>query len=263
MTSSEMTPADFAAITNGGGFGAEGGAWWIIILFLFAFAGGWGNGGGYGNNSGSSVKDQYVLSSDFATIQRQLSDGFGALESKGDAINNGLCSGFYETARIGDGINTNILTNSNAIQVANMQGFNALQAQLSQCCCDNKAAIADVKYNMAMNTNTLQNAVQTGFCQTNFNNQSNTRDIIDNQNANARAILDALNAQTIAAKDEKIAEQNQRINALQLAASQQAQNAYLIEQLSAKCPVPSYLTANPNGPLNYSVPYGCGCACGQ
>lgn len=169
MSFSEMSPADFAAVTgNNDGFG-NGNGWWIILLFLL-----WGRGG-Y-DNGGSSVKDQYVLSSDFATIQRQLSDGFGALESKGDAINNGLCSGFYETARIGDGINTNILTTGNA-----------LQAQLAQCCCDNKSAIADLKYSGAMNTTAITNAVNSGFCQTNFNAQTNARDIIDSQNANTRA----------------------------------------------------------------------------
>lgn len=256
MTMDGMTPADLAAVTgnNNDGFG-NGSGWWVILLFLI-LGRGWG---GYGdNNGGSSIKDQYVLSSDFATIQRQLSDGFGALESKGDAINNGLCSGFYETARIGDGINTNILTNSNAIQVANMQGFNAVQSQLAQCCCDNKAAIADVKYADAMNTNAITNAVNTGFCQTNFNAQSNTRDIVDSQNAGFQAVMARIDALERNRKDEKIAEQAQQINALQLAASQAAQNNYLVNTLTAQIaprPIPAF-TVNP--PYQYT---GCGCNC--
>lgn len=244
----EMSPADYAAITgnNNGGFG-NGDSWWIILLFLAIF-GGWGNGGYGGGNGGSSVKDQYVLSSDFATLQRMIGDGFGATESKLDSVNNGLCSGFYESARIADGINTNI-----------MQSANALQSQLAQCCCDVREGISGVNYNMAMNANGIQNAIQTGFCQTNYNGQSNTRDIIESQNNNTRAILDAITANKVEALKDRIAEQNQQISALNLAASQQAQNAYLIDQLGTKCPIPAYLTCNPNAPLNYSVNYGCGC----
>lgn len=242
----EMSPADYAAISgNNNGFG-NGDSWWIIILFLAIF-GGWGNGG-YGGNGGSSVKDQYVLSSDFATLQRQLSDGFGSMERKGDSITNGLCDGFYTQAQLVNGVNTNV-----------MQSANAIQSQLAQCCCDTREAISGINYNMAMNTNALQSAVQTGFCQTNFNGQTNTRDIIDSQNANTRAILDAIQSNKVEALKDRIAEQNQQINALNLAASQQAQNAYLIDQLGTKCPIPAYLTCNPNAPLNYSVNYGCGC----
>lgn len=242
--SENMSLADIAAVTNNEGFGG-GAGWWIILLFLLVGRGGWGN-------EGSSVKDQYTLTSDFATIQRQLSDGFGALEAKGDTINNGLCSGFYETARIGDGINTNILTTGNAIQVANMQGFNSLQSQLAQCCCDNRAAIADLKYSEAMNTNAITNSVNTGFCTTNFNAQSNTRDIIDSQNANTRAILDAIQSNKIEALKDRIAEQNQTINALNLSASQARQNEYLVNQLRP-CPIPAYITCNP---------FGCNCGSG-
>lgn len=246
-----MSPADLSAVMgNNDGFG-NGGAWWIILLFLIL-----GRGWGYGDNQGgSSVKDQYVLSSDFATIQRQLSDGFGALEAKGDSISNGLCSGFYETARIGDGINTNILTTGNAMQIATMQGFNAVQSQLAQCCCDNRAAIADIKYADAMNTNNITNAVNTGFCQTNFNAQNNTRDIVDSQNAGFQAVMARIDALESHRKDEKIAEQAQQISALQLAASQAAQNNYLVNQLRP-CPVPAYITCNP-----FAASYGCGNTC--
>lgn len=126
---------------------------------------------------------------------------------------------------------------------------NALQSQLAQCCCDNREAISGVNYNMAMNTNALQHSVESGFCQTNYNNASNTRDIIDNQNSNARAILDALNAQQIAAKDAKIAEQSQQIFGLQLAASQQAQNNYLVQTLKP-APVPSFPAGQLYGYMN-------------
>ena len=244
----EMSPADYAAITgNSNGFG-NGDSWWIILLFLAIF-GGWGNGG-YGNRggSGSGAADNYVLASDFATIQRQLSDGFNSIDNALDRQNAGICDLGYTTAQL---INQN--------NISQMQNANAIQSQIAQCCCDTREAISGINYNMAMNTNTLQSAVQTGFCQTNYNGQSNTRDIIDAQNANTRAILDAIQANKVEELKERIAEQNQQINALNLAASQERQNAYLIDQLGTKCPIPAYLTCNPNAPLNHSVNYGCGC----
>lgn len=275
LTSESMTPADIAAVTgnNGNGMWGDGGAWWIIILFLFVFCG-WGNGNGWGNNGGAAgAADNYVLASDFATLQRQIDSSTASLERKSDAINSGLCDGFYAqntTALTGfSNVNQNLcngfaqaelsrangqmnlMQQMNASNITAMQNANALQSQLAQCCCDNREAISGVNYNMAMNTNAVQHSVENGFCQTNYNNASNTRDIIDNQNSNARAILDALNAQQIAAKDAKIAEQNQQIFGLQLAASQQAQNNYLVQTLKP-APVPSF----PAGQL-YGYMGGC------
>ena len=262
LTSESMTPADIAAVTgnNGNGMWGDGGAWWIIILFLFVFCG-WG-GNGWGNNGGAvGAADNYVLASDFATLQRQIDSSTASLERKADAINNGLCDGFYAqntTALTGfANVNQNlsngfanaelsrangqtaIMQQMNTNNVTAMQTANALQSQIAQCCCDNREAIAGVNYNMAMNANATQRAIENGFCQTNYNNANNTRDIIDNQNSNARAILDALSAQQLAAKDARIAEQNQQIFGLQLAASQQAQNNYLVQTLKP-APVPSF-----------------------
>ena len=266
LGANEMSAADIAAITgNNDGFGSGNGAWWLIILFLFAFCG-WGGGyGGYGNGGGTA--QNYTLASDFATLQRQLSDGFGSMERKGDSISNGLCDGFYAQnttmlngfSGIQQGLSTQGYETRNAIQqaqITDMQSFNALQSQLAQCCCDNKAAIADVKYSMAMNANATQNTINSGFCTTNFNAQTNTRDIIDSQNANTRAILDAIQANKVEALKDRISEQNQQINALNLAASQVAQNEYLINRLQP-VPVPSFPASNLYGYYNCN----CGCGC--
>lgn len=212
-----MSPADLGAIIgNKDGFGGNS-AWWIIILFLFAFCGGWG-GNGFGNGGG--VTENYVLNSDFSQLSRQLDQGVDRLATQGNQIANGLCDGFYTNAQLINGVNTNIL-----------QSANSLQAQLASCCCDNRTAISDLRYDMAQNSNAIQSAISSGFCQTNFNNQNNTRDIIESQNCNTRAILDALNANRIEQLQNKIADQNQMINSLQLSASQWAQNQYLISQL--------------------------------
>lgn len=232
MTSSELSASDVALLTdrnNGGMFGDGNGAWWIIILFLFAFCGGWGNGGFGGGYSGGAA-DNYVLASDFATIQRQLSDGFNAQERRTDAIVNGICDLGYTQQTLANQTNMNV-----------MQGFNATQSQMASCCCDLREAISGVNYNSAMQTNAIQKSISDGFCQTNFN--------IDKV---GDRIIDYLSQEkTQALRDENFA--------LRLAASQQAQNNYIVDRLSPVCPQPAYLVANPNGALNYSFNNGCPC----
>lgn len=210
-----LTPADLGAIcgsNNNGMFGD--GAWWIIVLFLFAFNG-WG---GFGNNGGG-IQTNYTLASDFATLQRQIDSQTGEIMRQTNSIANGLCDGFYTQAQLANGLERSITQ----AQIAEMQNTNATQAQLANCCCENREAIAQVRYDMA----------------------TNTRDIIDAQNAGTRAILDALCAQRIEAKDAKIAEMQQQIFGLQLSASQSAQNAYLVNELAPKVPVASYIVPNP------------------
>ena len=212
---------------RGGMFGGDG--WWAIIIFALIF--GWGNGGygfGGGGNSGGVV-DGYVLTSDFANIERKI-----------DNVNNGLCDGFYAQAQLINGTQMQMangfaqaeLSRSNQ-QAALMQMLYTMSAQQADCCCKTQTAIQGVNYNLATQACETRNTIQTGI-----------RDVIENQNANARAVLDALTAQRIEAKDEKIAAQNQQIFGLQLAASQAAQNSYLVQTLRP-CPTPAYVVANP------------------
>lgn len=273
-----LSASDVALLTgnrnNNEGFGDGTGAWWIIIFLIFAFLG-WGNGGfgNRGNGSfGSGAIDNYVLASDFATLQRQIDSGFDRNGQAINQVNNGLCDGFYA-------MNTGMLNGFSGIQNTLCQGFagvnNAmtqngyetrlgvqnLSSQLANCCCDVKTQIADcccttqrgidgVNYNMAMNTNNLQQTL----C-------NNTRDIIENNNANYRALHDEIVANRIEDKNAQIAAQQNEINALRLKASQEAQNTYLVNQLKP-CPIPAYITCNPyQSYSNYN--YGCGCNCGN
>lgn len=252
---------------NGGLFGNGDGSWWIIILFLFIFAG-WNNNGGWGNNGAGGISENYTLISDMGQIERKI-----------DTVNNGLCDGFYSTAQLINGVNMQAANNTAAMQQTMVQGFSGLNTgmvqngyetrlgiqnigtQMQQCCCDIREGIAGVNYNLANQANGITNAVNTGFCQTNFNGQQNTRDIIDSQNANTRAILDAIQQNKVEALKDRIAEQNQQISALNLAASQTAQNAYLIDKLGQKCPIPAQIyTASV--PVNFNNGCnGCGCGC--
>lgn len=257
----EMSPADFAAITgnNNDGFGGNGGAWWIIILFLFAFCG-WNNGGGWNAGAGG-VSENYTLVSDMGQIERKIDGVYSGICDSTFALNNTINNGFaaaQSTMTQGfAGLNTGMVQQGYETRL----GIQGIGAQMQQCCCDLRQQVSDVNYNIANQANGIINAVNTGFCQTNFNAQQNTRDILENQNSNARAILDALNASKVEALKDRIAEQNQQINALQLSASQAAQNQYLLENLKPPCPTGAYLVANPAGPLNYSIQTGCGCGC--
>ena len=230
---SEYSLSDIAAASgnrqNDGFFGGNG-AIWLIVLFLFVFCG-WGGNWGGGNRTGGqgTVMDGYVLTSDFANIERKI-----------DGVNSGLCDGFYAQAQLINGTQMQMangfaqaeLSRSNQ-QAALMQMLYTMSAQQADCCCKTQTAIQGVNYNLATQACETRNTIQTGI-----------RDVIENQNANARAVLDALTAQRIEAKDEKIAAQNQQIFGLQLAASQAAQNSYLVQTLRP-CPTPAYVVPNP------------------
>lgn len=221
-----VTPANGSG--NGFGFGGDG-AWFLIILFLFAFCG-WG-GNGWGNNAGNSggAVDGYVLASDFSNIERKM-----------DIINGGLCDGFYAVNNtLLTGFGNAELSRANQ-QAALMQQLSAMQMQAANCCCENRAAIAQVRYDMA-----------TQACDTRNTVQNATRDIVENQNANSRAILDFLTNSKM--RDLESANQE-----LRLAASQAAQNNYLISQLRPT-PIPSYQSCNPWAAGSYTGCSGCGC----
>ena len=152
-----------------------------------------------------------------------------------------LCQGF-------SGINQNIVTNGYETRL----GLNGLSSQLANCCCDIRQELADfgcktqrgidaVNYNMAMNTNSIQQTL----C-------NNTRDIIESQNANYRALHDEIVANRMEDKNAQIMAQQNEINALRLSASQERQNAYLLSELKP-CPSPSYIVPNPNCCYNYAV----------
>lgn len=214
-----------------GGFGGDG-AWWIIILFLFVFCGWGGNGWGNNGNSGGVV-DGYVLTSDFANVERKI-----------DSVNQGLCDGFYQQAQLVNGTNMAMangfaqaeLSRANQ-QAALMQQLNAMQMQAANCCCENRAAIAQVRYDMAAQACDTRNTVQNA-----------TRDIIDNANSNSRAILDFLT-------QSKLADLQSENQGLKLAASQAAQNSYLVSQLRPS-PIPAYTVQNPYCCNQFA---GCGC----
>lgn len=239
-----------------GMFGGNSG-WWIILLFILL--GGWGNG--FGNGFGGGMNDLYPWMNNSQNINggfrdQMLNDNISGIRDGIYGIQNQLCNGFAGTTAAVSGAQNAIsqqmyanqladLERSFAAQTASTQGMSAIQAQLAQCCCDNRAATADLKYTVA----TENCADRTAAAQ-------NTRDIIEAQTRGTQAILDKLCAleldgvkgQLAAAQRENTGLQNQ-LNMANLAASQAAQNAFIQQGFSNEvdalynrlnsCPVPT------------------------
>ena len=251
--------SDIAAVSRDGnndGFGGNN-AWWIILLFLVCGWGGRGFGGGYGNGTETANEiaygfDMNGLENGIRGVQQGLCDGFYAMNTgmlNGfSGVQNALCQGF-------SGINAGMTQNTNALQaainentVAGMQNtngllmqLNAMQAANDRCCCATERLMekgfCDINYNLA-----------TQSCETRRTVTDSTRDIIDNQNAGVRSILDFLT-------QDKISSLQAENQALRFEASQKAQNAYLINELGQKAPIPAYTVPNP-----YAYYYA-GCCC--
>ena len=203
---------------SNGGWG-DTGAWWIVLFVLFFAFGGFGGNGWGGNN----CRDGYPCATqadvraavDQQTLISKLDQQTYGLADTFTALNNTLNSNFR-------GIDNAICT----LGYQNQQGFNEVAHQISDCCCTTQRAIDGANYNLATQTNAIQNAM----C-------NNTRDIIDNQNANSRAVLDFL-------VNDKLATLQAENQNLKLKASQAEQNTYLVNQLRP-CPIPAYQVANP------------------
>ena len=236
----------------GGGndmFGGNG-AWWIIILLAVL---GWGNGFGNGmggnggfmpwmvgqQNTNSDVQrgfDQAALTTGINGIQTSLCNGFAG-------VNQAVSNGFAQ-AEIA----------ANSRQMADMNQNFALQSAMQNCCCENRAATADLKYTVATEACADRNVVSNAL-----------RDVLAANNASTQRILDQLCNDKIDAKNEKIADLQNQLTMAQLAASQNAQTAAILanneaqtaalEQYLAPTARPAYIVQNPNC---CQPSYGCG-----
>ncbi|AWY06852.1 MAG: hypothetical protein [Caudoviricetes sp.] len=274
LTNGEGTPftmpvAPVGAGNNGGGFGGWGGDALIALIMMFLFPmiyggmgwggmgmmggmgmwpwmfGGFGNFGGNGGNCGCSNPATQ------ADVQRAVDQQ--TLISKIDQQTYGISQATYDINNtLQNGFSSAELSRCNQ-QAALMQMLYQMSSNQQDCCCKTQSAIEGVNYNLA-----------TQGCETRNTIQNSTRDIIDSQNSGFRAILDKMCQQELAAKDAQIAAQNQKIFGLELSASQQAQNNYLVNQLRP-CPTPAYITCNPwasQAPYGSCGTYGNGCGCG-
>lgn len=253
---------------NGGfgtGFGGDG--WWIILLLLFA-GGGWGNGfgGGFGNmalgydfpwllngqsgiNNNTNTGFQNAMLNDNVTSIR---DGIASLSTQ---LCN--CCGDMQMA-LANGF-AGVEQGANARQMADMQQMFGIQTALQNCCCENRAGIADLKYTVA-----------TENCADRTQAMQNTRDIIESQTRSTQAVLDKLCQLELDGFKRENDNLRSQLNMATLRESQTAQNAFIqqgfsneVDQLYNRlnnCPVPSTPVYG-RTPIFTCNNGGCGCGC--
>lgn len=254
-----------------GGFDSFGGdGWWIILLLLFA-GGGWGNGfgGGFGNmmlgydfpwllngqqgiNANTNNGFQNAFLNDNITSVR---DGISALSTQ-------LCNCCSDMQMsLANGF-AGVEQGANARQMANMQSMFGIQSQLQDCCCENRAGIADLKYTVA-----------TENCADRTQSMQNTRDIIESNTRNTQAVLDKLCQLELDGFKRENDNLRSQLNMATLRESQTAQNAFIqqgfsdeVDQLYnrlSNCPVPSTPVYGRTPIFTCNNNNGCGCGCGS
>lgn len=238
-----VQPSGYAGGNGFGGFGDGG--WWILLLFILLGNGAWGNGGGYGNGGLYPWMNQ----------SNQINDGFRdqMINTTLTGIQSGVTNGFANAEISANARQIADMERSFAVQTATTAGFTGLQAQLAQCCCENRLGTADLKYTVATENCADRAAISDGI-----------RDIMAANSANTQRILDQLCQDKIESKNDTIAQLRQELIFARGQASQDVQTAAIqagqralaneVEQYVLPTPRPAYIVANPNCCTNT-----CGC----
>ena len=226
-----LSAADIAAVTgnncNGFGFGGDG-AWWFILLILLFAGNGWGNG--YGNNGGGFYQADMQRGFDQQSIMNGIT-----------GINNSLANA--EVSRCNS--QANILSTMNANQNALSNGMNSLAMSLQNCCCENRAATADLKYTVANEGNATRVANQANtqaildkLCQLEMDNMKQN---YENRISGLQTTIDGLRSSLAAANGAA----SQNAQTAQILADNAAQTVAL-EQYLNPTPKPAYIVQNPS-----------------
>lgn len=266
-----------------GGFGFGGDSAWLLLFILLC---GWGNGfgGGFGGgampfmmgmdggfglypwlNNSQHISDGFRdqnLATAINGVQNSVTSGFGDVQ-------NALCGGFAGVnATVNSGVSAITsqlyantiadLERSFASQTASTQGMNSIQSQLAQCCCDNRAATADLKYTVATEACADRAAISDAL-----------KDVIAANTASTQRILDQLCADKLEAKNDEIQNLRQQLNMADLRASQTAQNAFISQGFANEvdalynrlnsCPVPTTPVYGRTPIFTCNQQAGCGC----
>ena len=238
--------SDIAAATgnNNNGFGFNGDGAWIFFLFILMLAGGWNNNGFGGNGQPAIIAD----------VQRGFDQS--ALMSSLNGVTAAINTGFSNAEVSRCNSQANILQTLNNNQANLSTQLNTIAMNQQNCCCENRAGLADLKYTVATQACADRTAVTDAL-----------RDVIASNTANTQAILDKLCQQQI----EALKAQNQQLQMqgylANLAASQNAQTGQILADNAAQTatlrqalnptPIPAYVVANPNG-CNCGNWNGCG-----
>lgn len=220
----EYSLSDIRAATGGDDMFGGNSAWWILILFFLAGNGGWGGWGNRGMSERVATTDDVQRGFDTQSILGKL-----------DGITNGICDGFYA-------VNTGMLNGFHGVDNALCNGFYTVNDAIQQarfdtqkCCCETNRNIDAVRYEASKNTCDITNAIHAEGEQT-------------------RALI---NANTMQALRDKLADRDRDLMTANFQLSQQAQNATLINELRP-CAKPAYITCSPY--TSYPCNAGCGCA---
>lgn len=254
---------------GGSGFGSSwgGDGWWIILLFILLGNNGWGNGFGMGGFGGFAADgaalypwmNQAEITSDGFRDQMMNNNITSIRDSIGD-ISTQLCNGFAGVnASISNGFAQAEIA-ENGRQIANMQQMFGIQSALQQCCCDNRAATADLKYTVATEACADRAAISSAL-----------RDVLEANTASTQRILDQLCQDKIDAKNDTIAQLRQELSFARGQASQDVQTARILAGQTAEvdalynrlneCPVGTVPVYGRQPIFSCPQTAGCGCGC--
>lgn len=223
---------------NGGMFGnSSDSAWWVVLLIIILVA---GRGFGGYNNGGTDPS----IGVQTGFNQAALTSGIAGIQGAIAGVQQSLCNGFAQ-----------VEISNNARQMADMQQMFALQQQLSNCCCENRLATANLQATIAQENCADRQAVNDALM-----------NVTQQMNAGFQSIRDEFCQDRLDRKDEIIADLRQQINERDRQASQNAQTAAIVanneaqtvalEQYLAPVARPAYIVQNPNCcPSSYG--YGC------
>lgn len=246
---------------SGGMFGmGEGGFFYMLILFFFMTFFGWGNGGYGGYGGGNAIP--YMMNN---TTSNDLQRGFDqqAVMSGLSGIQNGLSSA--EVARCQN--TNNVLTAMNAGfnglqqtitngQFQQLQNANTIAMNLQNCCCENRAGLADLKYNIATEACSDRQAVNNGVRDILAANAANNNLLLNTINGGIQSIHDKLCQQENSVLRSENTDLRSQLNEANRRASQNEQTAQILagqaaqtaalEQYLHPAPIPAYTVQNPN-----------------
>ena len=195
---------------------------------------------------------QMSLANGFAGVNTNLCNGFNGVNMSINNAQNALAQQLY-TNQIAD------LNRSFDAQTASTQGMNAIGMSLQNCCCENRAGIADLKYTVATENCADRAALADGV-----------RDIIASNTASTQRILDQLCQDKIDAKNDTIAQLRSELLYARGQASQDVQTARILAgQVAETDAIYNRLNECPVGttPVYGRTPIfscnnnGCGCGC--
>lgn len=229
-----MSPADVAAVmgngnSNGFGWGGDG-AWWLIILFLFMFNGNWNNGFGAGGNAAPYMVDN--------SVQRGFDQSavMGAIQGVQNAVISGNSDNALGLANLGQ----SVMSQGYQGQIAMMQGFNNMQSQFADCCCENRLGIANLGADIAREACSDRQAVSELGMNLAAQNNQNTNAIINTVNERFNSLEKQNYLDKIDAKNDEIAQLRQEVLFARGQASQISQNEQIVNSIYNRldtCPV--------------------------